>query len=388
MPSLQDLTNPPTAAQILQTQLALLALAGFPTTAWQSGSVPLTELQADAQTLQSLAGTIASIAAGGLLATAPALAPPGGVSPWMDLIALGNYGLTRKPAVPAIGQLVLTDVHSAGPFTITVGQLIASDANGNLFTNTTAGTIPKGGSPSPPLVFQAQVAGTASNAANGAITTLVTPLPGVTVSNPSIGGTNTWLTQQGVNVESDASLVLRCQGRWPGLGGGATTAVYTAWALTPTPNVTRVRVLENTPQGGQVTIYCAGPSGGASPADVATVQAYINGLRPLCVTVNVLAATNVLVAVAGTVTVASAFVSGFNSALNAAFNSYSTSLAVGGTPLQAGGNFGVPLAQLYEMIQSLPGVQNVNLTSPSGDTVLSLNQSATFSLSGLSVISN
>lgn len=385
MPSLSDLTTPLSATTVLQAQLALLALAGFPASSWQSGSVPLTELQADAQTLASLSQTIANIAGGGLIQTAPALALPGAVSPWMDLIAFGHYGLTRKPAVATQGTMVLKDVAGAGPFTIAPFQLFCQDVNGRIFQNIAGGTLPRSGTL--PLTWQAQTPGAANNLPNGQTLSLITTLPGVTIANPDPGGGN-WITQQGVDIESDTSLVLRCQGQWPGLGGGATVPVYTKWALTPAPGVTRVLTLENTPQGGQVTVYCAGSAGGAVPADVTAVQAYINGLRPLCVTVNVLAAINTPIVIAGTVTVAASQLQTAQSLFGTGIQQYGQLIPVGGTPLSVGGPSGVPLAQLIEIIQTCPGVQNVALTSPAADTVLAQNQIATFTTSGLVFVPN
>lgn len=388
MPGLSDLTTPLSASTVLQAQLAFLALAGFPTTGWQSGSVPLTELQADAQTLASLSHTIANIAGGGLLQTAPALVQPGQLnSPWLALIALGHYGIIGKAPVKTIGLATLTDVAGAGPFTITPFQLIATTAAGLQYQNTTGGTLPHAGTLQ--LSWQAVSAGQLYNQANNSLVSLVTPLPGVTIANPDPGnGSQTWITQQGVDPESDTSIVLRCQGRWPGLGGGANTAVYTAWALTPTPGVTRVLVLPNTPQGGQVTIYCAGPSGGAAPADVTIVQNFINVLKPLTVTVNVLAASNVNITVAGTATVAAASLVAAQAQFSAAIAAYQQTINVGGTPLSVGGSSGVPLAQLIEIIQSLPGMQNVVLTSPTGDTVLAQNQIPVFTTGGLNFVPN
>lgn len=367
MPSLSDLIIPLTQSSLTTTQLNLLALAGFPVTSWQTGSVPLSLIQADTQTLASLSQTIANVAAGGLLATSPSLAPTGGTSPWTDLIAQSHYNLLRKQPVATQGLFLLSDPNSAGPFTISAFQLFAQSVNGLQFQNSASGTLPKGGTLS--LVFQATTPGSAYNLANNTALTLLTPLPGVTVSNPDPGnGTGTWITVQGADAESEPSLVSRCQARWPGLGGGANIPVYQAWALAASPTVTRAQVLENTPSGGQVTIYCAGTSGASPSADVTTVNAYIQPLRPLCVTVNVLAATNNPFTVSGTVNVKAASKTSAQATWATNLAAYSAGLPIGAT---------VYNSKIVDLIQSIPGVQNINGLTPS-NTTQSQNQVAVF----------
>lgn len=364
--ALTDLLVAQTKDQIVTIQLNLLTLAGFPATSWQSGSVPLTLVQADAQTLSDMTATISLVAAGGLLDLSS-----GG---WLDLLATSHYNQTRKPAVFTQGTIVLTDTGGGGPYTITANQLWAGLPAGVIrFNNTAGGTLPKNGTLS--LAWQAEFAGVAYNQPNGAVTSLLTPLPGVTVANPD-PGTGTWVTQQGVDAEADASLKVRCKAQWPTLGGGATALVYQGWALTAAPTVTRVNVLENTPAGGQVTIYCAGPSAGSSSADVATVAAYIATRRPLCVTVTVSAASNLTVAVTGTVTVQTAFLASAQAAFAAAVTAYTTTLAIGAT---------VKLWDFDNLlkIQGVTNVTSLQLNATAVDINLATNQAATFTISGL-----
>jgi hypothetical protein len=69
-----------------------------------------------------------------------------------------------------------------------LSNVLGATADGTLrFVNTTAGSLPAAGSLA--LEFAAESPGAAFNAGNGAIAQIITPLPGVTVANPSrIGG--------------------------------------------------------------------------------------------------------------------------------------------------------------------------------------------------------
>lgn len=357
MVALSDLIVPQSASSIITTQLALLQLAGFPVNSWQSGSVPLSLIQADASTLASLSQTISNIASGGLLSLAT-----GG---YLDLIAGSHYGLTRKPAVGTIGTMALTDAQSAGPFTITIGQLVAASGN-LLFSNTTGGTLNRGSTLS--LVWACQTPGQSigQNLTTPTPLTLVTPLPGVTVTNPPNAGTSTWITTQGSDAESDSSLVTRCMARWPGLGGGATALVYQAAAIASSLTITKASVL---PGNGIVTIYVAGPAGGSQSGDVALAQAAITAIQPLCVIATVLPASNVAVTVAGTYSGSTA-----PNSVSAALSSYAAGIGIGGT---------VVLSKLIQTIMEQTGVTNVSLSSPGADIMMGTNQVAQFGTSGL-----
>ena len=362
MISLQDLINPPTPSSIVSTQLDLMTLATLPTTSWASGSVPRTLIETDAATVYDVGVTISKIAAGGYLTLAPSLADSSGISPWLDLVAESEFSKIRKSAIVTQGMMLLTDAQGAGPFSISIAQLTVQSSNGLQYVNLTGGVLPKNGTLT--LVFQAMVAGASYNLPANTSWSMLTPLPGVYISNPD----SLWITQQGADVESDTSLVTRCQAAWPGLGGGATNEVYQAWALESTIAVTRVLVAENVPAGGSVTIYCAGVSGGASLADCASVAAYIDPRRPLCIGVFVLPAVSNPITLTGTVYVRAASLAAARSSFTTALTRYGRVLDLGGTVYQSA---------LIDLIQQIPGVRNVAAFSPA-DIAQAQNQVAVF----------
>lgn len=338
------------------TQLKGSLPASFPVTTWREGDVPETLIQIDAQALSDLSQVIALIAMGGYITTQPGVT--GASGDWLDLAA-GFYGLTRNQAVQTQGTVTLTDSGGAGPFSISAGQLWVTDAANHRFTNTTAGTLSQNGSLA--LTFAAEQAGSAYNT-TGALT-LVTALPGVTLSTLSI-------TQQGADVESDLAFSTRCLGMWAALGTGSPAAAYDLWARTASSEVTRTKVAADGTTAGQVNVYLAGASGAVSGTAVTAVTNYVTPRMPVGSTPNVVAATNSEVTVAGTVYVQSAYVTSATAAITNALNAFIQTIPIGGT---------VYLSAVIEQVMSPAGVRNASVTLNGGtaDIALTAAQVAT-----------
>lgn len=371
MTALADLITPRTPDQLRTDLLALLAAAGFPTTSWQSGSVPRTLVEAHAEVLGDLHSVVASIAKGGLLDEAEGA--------WLTLLAAQRYGVTRNAAVATVGTVRLTAAAAAGPYVITAAQLTVQSTSGKLFRNTTGGTLTQGGTLD--LTFQAESPGVAWNVASNSITTLVTSLAGVTVNNPA----SPWTTTSGTDEESDAELRTRCRDKLPALGTGATAAVYRTWAQDASAQVTSVSVVANGATG-DVDVYVAGGSGVLAPEVVAVVQAYIDERVPLCVQANVASVTNVTIVIAGTLYVRAAYAAAAEAAAASALEAFARSVAIGGDPL-GGGATGVARNAIIEQLMGVEGAVNLTLTTPAGDTTLAAGEVPEFDLAALAVVS-
>jgi phage-related baseplate assembly protein len=174
LPTLASLLAPPSADQVKASLLSLLQAQGFPVTDWQEGGVARTLVEMIAKSIAELNKLVALIAASGFVAFSS--------GKWLTLVAAQVYALNRNAATFTVGTVVLTDSANAGPFTVAPGQLWFGATDGKRFTNTTGGALPKGGTLS--LSVQAESPGSAYNVPTGAVTTLLTPLPGVTVANP------------------------------------------------------------------------------------------------------------------------------------------------------------------------------------------------------------
>ncbi len=83
------------------------------------------------------------------------------------------------------------------------------------------------------------------------------------------------ITFQGSDEESDGSLVVRCQARWPDLADIPTEDRFATWAKKASPQVTRVRLVIDAVVPGQVNLILFGQAGPVSPAVVNTVDSYV-----------------------------------------------------------------------------------------------------------------
>lgn len=171
--TLTQLLVVPTTSALAQTILADLAAQDppLPTTSWQSGSVAQVLIAVFSDSEQNLYQSQSAIAAGGYLGLA--------TGDWLTLLAQQNYLVYRAAPVATQGLVQFTD-SGGGPYTLTAGTTTVSNGS-RTYVAQTGGTLPLNKS-----VFirvGASLPGQAGNLANGAITTLVTALAGVTVSN-------------------------------------------------------------------------------------------------------------------------------------------------------------------------------------------------------------
>jgi uncharacterized phage protein gp47/JayE len=145
------------------------------------------------------------------------------------------------------------------------------------------------------LTFRAEAIGDEYNVANGSIMELVTTLSTVTVANPAVGTSGTWLTVPGTDEESDEALRTRCRSKWATLSTGSPKDAYIFWALAQT-GVTRASVDDANPLGpGTARVYIDAASA------VAATQSYIDARRPIGAAVTVAAATTTTITLSGTV---------------------------------------------------------------------------------------
>jgi uncharacterized phage protein gp47/JayE len=170
----------------------------FPVTNWPAIGVGNSLVQTDAQALSDLNLLVAQAIAGGFtqswinppLVNGVPTPPPDG---WLDLLAQSFYDIDRTEALQTQGVAILTALSTSGPFTILPGQLIGSSNNGLYsFTNITGGVLAKGGVLQ--LTWQATEPGSAYNqvtsidvgASGFWLTSLLTPLAGVSLTNPLV----------------------------------------------------------------------------------------------------------------------------------------------------------------------------------------------------------
>lgn len=318
--SLSSLITAMSKDTVLSSLLTLMRAAGFPTTSWASTSVPRSLLEVFAQSLAEYSATVAKVARSGFLS----LAEDG----WLDLLASEFFGLTRNAAVTTLGTWKIKD-NGAGPHTLTSGAVWFSDSSGRRFVYVgPTQTLPL--NTELDIAVQAESPGASWNILSSSTLSLVTSLPTVTVTNPPVGTTATWITTQGVNQETDAALRRRCLDKWSSIGAGVKDA-YVYHCKQASTQVTKVRAYEATPSGGKVTVYVAGPDGALDGSVVSAVYAYLkDGRVPLCVTPIVYSVTNRIVPYSGEVTVAAANLEAVKAAIEAQVKDHETTIDIGG----------------------------------------------------------
>ena len=235
-------------------------------------------------------------------------------------------------------------------------------------TNTSAVVVPSGGS-TDPITVKAESPGVDYNGSSSGLAIVTPAYAGLSIA------AGTWPSVSGQDEESDASLRARCRARWSTLGALLNLDGYAYHATTcpDAPTVTRARV-EPGPGDGTLTVYVAQSSTAATSPQVAAVQAYLDGKKPVTDTPTVVAATAVPVVITGTVRVRSA-------SYNTTANRTKASDAVAAYFAGLGIGDDVDLGAIYAAIRSADGVVDVDLTTPSGDTAISTSEIATLAYS-------
>lgn len=192
----------------------------------------------------------------------------------------GIWGVTRKAAAPATGNVTFTGTTGSS---IAIGTL-AQRADGVQYQTTALGTIASG---SATVAMVAVDGGAASNAVAGVALSLVTPVSGVDGNAVVASGDLTG----GADAETDSLLRDRLLARIQQPPHGGADYDYEAWAL-EVAGVTRAWVYPNEMGIGTVVVRFVRDADASiipDAGEVATVQAYIDPLRPVTAAVTVAA---------------------------------------------------------------------------------------------------
>ena len=177
---------------------------------------------------------------------------------WLDTHA-AQVDESRKSATKARGNVLFHRGDQAGNIRIPAGRVVRPlpDGKGDVYRYVTdeLAVLPEGAA-SVAVPATAEEYGQGANAAVGQIGELVTPVEGVRgVSNAA-----DWLTAEGADEESDASLQRRYVLAWQSQAG-VTRAAYEAAALS-VPGVVDVYVADRHPRGeGTVDVVIQGSAG-------------------------------------------------------------------------------------------------------------------------------
>jgi uncharacterized phage protein gp47/JayE len=361
--TLTDVLTPKTEDQATADILARLDALGLYATSWHTDSIARRLVQAFGYVVARVTERAAVLARAAFNETAEGDA--------LDAFSASRYRNNRIPSVATEGKIKLTCSAAAGPYTITAGELVVADAEEGLeFRALTGGTLKPGNTLE--IVVRSEKPGTSGNVANGTITKLVSPaLAGVTVNNPALPSTSSWITVLGADAESDASLRERNRSKW---GTGAiedSVGVLIYRVRTASPSIARLAVDDSNAAGpGAVAIYAAGIAGTCTGDAATAAQAALNA-RSFGDPYTVTPATAQPVAVTGTVYLeASADSAEVGPLVEAAITDAINAAPIGGYDLSPGPTHVLLKDSISRAIESVPGVRFAALAAPAGDVTI------------------
>lgn len=281
MISITDLLTAVTRDQANETILNLLEAVGVPARSWNQGGAARWVIRVLATAQANFSTMLVAAISGGFLERAEGA--------YLILLAFYVYGVSAIPATFASGKLTLTNagggIYPYAARTARFSNLITKI----VYTNVADFSL--GASSSLTIDIEAVTVGSAGSATPGSITNLVTAMLGVTCSNAA--------SVIGFDAEKDPDLRARCLAKLStrsvrGPRDAYAYAAKSAKRIDGTPvNINRVAVSPSS-STGQVTVFCASPSGAPDSEDLDAAAAAIESdVRPEAVTVTVLATTDV-----------------------------------------------------------------------------------------------
>ncbi len=357
MLSYQQLSTPVTETEAKTQILTRLTELGFSATSWQSGSVQLTFVMLLAWLYARLTEFVATLVAACFLETS--------TGEFLTRFSKSVYQNIRKQSIAAQHKISHVVASGSGPYTINIGDEVATDGT-RTFRNITGGTIntAQNGTAANDLTYEAEVAGSAGNAAVNTITKLVTTLAGVTITNP-----DSTPVRSGSNEESDAQLAERNQLKWGELAVEMPGDGYRSVALS-VAGIRRCEIDDTNPDGpGTLRVYVAAESGAADPAAKLEAGLLIQSRRSVCGIVTLPEPPVQPVAVSGVVYITTSKLATATATIQTELTTYIESLKLGGVTLTSTTK-GVPVDGIQETIRKVDGVQNVDLTSPTADVAV------------------
>jgi uncharacterized phage protein gp47/JayE len=210
---------------------------------------------------------------------------------WLRTLHAPSVGITPIAKTKAKGSVVFARSGTTGNVNIPASRIVKTkpDGSGQIYRFVTSeAAVIADGSESVTVPVEAEEYGSAANVATGMISEIVTYIPGVdTVTNAS-----DWLTDEGVDDESDTSLQTRYKLAWSSVNG-ATKYAYESW-VRAVAGVADVRILDQHPRGqGTVDVVITGTGGIPTQGLIDEVTAKVETLRPINDDVLVYGATSV-----------------------------------------------------------------------------------------------
>lgn len=280
--TLEELIYPPELSSVENDTTSVLAAVGCPITAWQATGTGASIINASANLWHSVLTRAADIAKFNLIRYS--------TGDLCTAAAYQRYGLTRNSARQTIGSVTVyaTGVgatFAAGEFVVTSGDFT--------YTNTSSVTIDSTG------LSVEIIANLPGESYNRTGESLVAPSGYTLVAQNAYG----WITELGLNEESDERLILRCTTQSLARSPAGPWEFYAYHALQTDPSITRVRVLTKLYDidGYHVQVRLGTDFGAATVEQVLAVDAVYQDLKPNGTLVNTTYATEATITLNGTV---------------------------------------------------------------------------------------
>lgn len=380
MLSIEQLSTTPTRDEVAQFLINTLSELGFQTTGWQEGRVQTTLLNGVATVGSAFFQIAGTLARAGYNSYAEGAA--------LTLKSDSDFDNQRGQAKKAKGPFLLTSTATVAK-TIEVGALVIEDTNGTRFLNTEKVTVSAGSSSN--INVEAALAGTAGNIGNNSTLRLVTPVSGITVTNPGPGDGAAWYTlQTGADEESNATLQQRNATKWGTLSVEKTRTAYENLALSQ-EGVEKTKVVDDNPRGaGTVDVYVAGNRTLVATDDITSAQeafaertfgtesAWPPTNTPLESTVELKHPTTLELDVQGVVYYDPNFTtSDVKTNLKKILNAFVDSVPIGGFDYSPGPANVITLGDLTEVIEATRGIRSATLSQPTGNVSVGVTQLVT-----------
>jgi uncharacterized phage protein gp47/JayE len=281
---------------------------------------------------------------------------------------VGDYGLTRLPAVAATGAVTFSRFTPTAQAVVPIGSLVQTtdgsqrfivtiDTGNSAYNSGLGGYVMAIGISSVIVPVAAQVAGYAGNAAAGIITTLTQTIAGVDSVTNALQFTN------GADAESDTALRARFVNYINSLARATKAAVKNA-AQSVAANLTAL-VIENTnysggAQLGYFTVVVDDGSGNPPSGTLLAAYAAVDAVRPMGSSFGVFPPTIVTANITIAVTVAAGYdTTGTRALVQTAITAYVNALPLGAT---------LYLARLTQVAyDATTGVANVTASTINGN---------------------
>lgn len=357
-----SLRTSPTLAQVKATIISTANVLGLSPQNWAEGGFSRTLVALVAQLHKASGDVVTIIAESGFLETA--------AGDWLTLLAYSVFRVTRIEATyaEAAGAVTLTN-SGGGLYVFEAGDVIVAHSGTNkTYRNTSGGTL----SPlsTVTLDMRAEEAGSASNAAIGDATVLVTGYLGVTATNT--------VALVGLDAESDASLRERCRDSLSLLALGGIKRAYSYVARSAVDGagvsrgITRVTVMPATGDG-TVDVYIAGVSGDAPGGVVTAIQGeFDEKVTPYGFDATAISATPLSVSAPMTVWVPAALGLAeidVQTAVNEALEAYVNAIPIGGVVISPAAGKVYWRALLATAAGAVPGALKIVLGAETDTTV-------------------